>query len=150
MFFNKNPAVTKITEAFQQVQNALPDTRKYDLSKEQVQSMYNRIVGSLKRKGKRLEVSKFRLKAEHINLSDMASIMCKCGNRISNSTVPNDIQYYVYSDREWIKIIEMDVVETINLPHPKYDVWKCDNCQRIYIFGDNGKILKTYSIENTE
>ncbi|MCB0740676.1 MAG: hypothetical protein R2796_07630 [Chitinophagaceae bacterium] len=78
----------------------------------------------------------------------MASITCECGNQLSNSTVPNDIQYYVYSDREWIKIIELDVVETINLPQPEHDVWKCNNCNRIYVFNQKGEIIKVYILES--
>ncbi|MEZ5034841.1 MAG: RHS repeat-associated core domain-containing protein [Chitinophagaceae bacterium] len=50
--FNRNTAVTKITEAFKQGKNALLDARKYDLSKEQVQSIYDGVVGSLKKGGK--------------------------------------------------------------------------------------------------
>jgi RHS repeat-associated protein len=50
--FNANTAVTKITEAFAQGKNALINARQYDLSAEQVQSIYNRAVGSLKSEGK--------------------------------------------------------------------------------------------------
>ena len=46
----------------------------------------------------------------------MASITCKCGNRLSNSSAPNDIQYHVYSDREWDKILEHDFIEMIKFP----------------------------------
>lgn len=77
----------------------------------------------------------------------MASILCKCGNRLSNSTVPNDIEYHVYSDREWDKIIEPDVVETIRIPRPVHDVWKCDSCERIYVFNPQGEVIKVYSLE---
>jgi hypothetical protein len=50
--YNSNSAVTAITEAFKQGKNALLDARKFDLSKEQVQSIYDRVVGSLKSEGK--------------------------------------------------------------------------------------------------
>jgi hypothetical protein len=77
----------------------------------------------------------------------MASIICKCGNRLSDSNVPSEIQYHVYSDREWIKIIELGVVETISLPAPEHDVWKCNNCNRIYVFNKKGDITKVYTLE---
>jgi hypothetical protein len=87
-------------------------------------------------------------RARHTNSNYMASITCKCGNRLSNSSVPNEVQYYIYSDREWIKIIELGVVETINLPQPKHDVWKCDDCNRLYVFNQKGEVIKIYSLEN--
>ncbi len=77
----------------------------------------------------------------------MGSILCKCGNRLSNSSAPNDVQYHVYSDREWMKIIELDVVDTINIPQPKNNVWKCDICSRIYVFDAEGKVIAVYALE---
>lgn len=78
----------------------------------------------------------------------MASITCKCGNRLSNSEVPNDIRYHVYSDKEWDKILENDFVEMIQFPRPEHDVWKCGNCHRIHVFNQNGEIIKIYLLES--
>jgi hypothetical protein len=78
----------------------------------------------------------------------MASITCKCGNRLSNSEVPNDIQYHVYSDREWDKILENDFIEMIKFPRSEHDIWKCGNCHRIYVFNQNGEIIKIYLLES--
>ena len=78
----------------------------------------------------------------------MASIACKCGNRLSNSQAPNDIQYHVYSDQEWHKILENDFIELIRFPKPAYDVWRCNNCNRIYIFDEDGKIVRVYFVES--
>lgn len=77
----------------------------------------------------------------------MASITCKCGNRLSNSLVPNGIQYYVFSDTEWDGILMNDTVHTMDIPRPKNDIWMCDNCQRIIIFDDNGKVVRVYAVE---
>ena len=78
----------------------------------------------------------------------MASITCKCGMRLSNTEAPNDIQYHVYSDREWHKILEKDFVEMISFPMAEQDVWKCDNCNRLYVFNQTGKVIKVYALES--
>ena len=78
----------------------------------------------------------------------MASITCKCGRRLSNGEAPNDVQYHVYSDREWHKILENDFVEMIIFPTAKHDVWKCDNCSRLYVFNQTGEVIKVYVLES--
>jgi hypothetical protein len=77
----------------------------------------------------------------------MAALLCKCGNRLSNSESPNDIVYHVYSDGEWNKILERDYVYVLDIPKPSLDVWKCNNCDRIYIFDQAGKVLKIFAKE---
>jgi len=80
----------------------------------------------------------------------MAKFGCSCGETLSNSKCPNNIQYYVFSDPEWDEIIGMRSIEnTLDIPDPKYDVWKCPNCERIHIF-DGTKLLVTYVIERDE
>ena len=78
----------------------------------------------------------------------MASIICKCGKRLSNTGVPNDVQYHVYTDREWHKILENDFFEMISFPTEEQDVWKCDNCSRLYVFNQKGKVIKVYALES--
>ena len=53
----------------------------------------------------------------------MARTTCKCGEVLSNHSIPNDIQLIVYTDKEWDKI-----------PDPQYDVWRCPNCKRIAVY----------------
>jgi hypothetical protein len=77
----------------------------------------------------------------------MAKLLCKCGNTLSDSYVPSEVRYHVYSDEEFHKILENDVIETLSIPEPKYDVWKCPNCQRVYIFSEGGSVIRTYKIE---
>jgi len=78
----------------------------------------------------------------------MAAITCKCGNRISNSEVPNDVEYHAYSDREWNKILENDFIETFKIPAPVNDVWKCNKCNRLYIFDQDGRVSKIYKVDS--
>lgn len=77
----------------------------------------------------------------------MAHLLCKCGNHLSNSGAVNEIQYHVYSDLEWQKILEKDKISPLELPDPKHDVWKCPLCERIYIFSNEGRVIKQYKLE---
>lgn len=63
-------------------------------------------------------------------------LQCICGETLSNSMAPNDIQLRVYTDKEWDDIINMGEIDSINIPDPKYDVWRCPKCERIYVFED--------------
>lgn len=80
----------------------------------------------------------------------MARFSCTCGETLSNSLCPNDVVFYVFSDHEWDQIIEKETINnTLDLPDPKYDVWKCPKCERIHIF-DGVKQIITYLIERDE
>jgi hypothetical protein len=76
----------------------------------------------------------------------MSKFQCKCGEILSNSLVPNDIEFWAYSDREWDKIMEQDTYNSWEIPRPYHEVWKCPACQRIYIF-ENNQLIRTYIIE---
>ena len=76
----------------------------------------------------------------------MASFICKCGKRLSNTESPNDIQLRVYTDSEWDSILEHDTIETWKISQPKNDVWRCPTCERVYVF-QNSKLVRTYVIE---
>ena len=76
----------------------------------------------------------------------MASIICKCGKRLTDFEAPNDIELRVYTDFEWDKLLEQDVVNTWEIPAPQRDVWRCSSCERIYVFKEN-KVIKIYSLE---
>lgn len=77
----------------------------------------------------------------------MAKFECNCGNILSNSRSPNDIEYHVYSDFEWNKILANNVIDSISIPRPQYEVWKCPKCQRLYIF-ENDILVRTYIAES--
>ena len=75
----------------------------------------------------------------------MAKMTCSCGELLSNSTVPNDVELFVYTGEEWDEILIFDTFETWIIPAPKYEVWKCPKCGKIYVFkdGDN-EAIKVY------
>ena len=78
----------------------------------------------------------------------MAKMNCKCGYLLSTTQVPNDIELWVYTDREWDEILDCDIIEPWKIPSPKYDVWKCPNCNRIYVFEKGyGAPIMTYILE---
>lgn len=78
----------------------------------------------------------------------MARIQCKCGEVLTNTKVPNDIEWVVYSEAEWEEIINQEMIDPINMPLPKHEVWRCTSCERIYVFrqGENTPI-KVYRLE---
>jgi hypothetical protein len=79
----------------------------------------------------------------------MASFYCKCGNRLNNVEAPNDVEWRVYSDREWDAITSIEVIDPINIPFPTIEVWRCPKCERIYIFKDN-RLFKYYVLHSID
>lgn len=69
----------------------------------------------------------------------MTKMTCRCGNHLSNVQAPNDINLVVYTDREWDNICACDSIAPWMIPLPKYEVWRCPVCRRIYVFeqGEN-------------
>ena len=77
---------------------------------------------------------------------------CTCGEYLSNSATPNDVELWVYTDREWDAILENDTIETWKIPLPTHDVWRCPKCERIYVFGKPNEdgcipVIKVYRLE---
>jgi len=69
----------------------------------------------------------------------LARIGCKCGELLCNSLVPNNIQYWVYSDKKIDKICEKDSIKVKKLiTIEDYEVWLCPKCKRLYVF-ENGE-----------
>ena len=75
----------------------------------------------------------------------MARMNCKCGEILSNSEAPNDVELRVYTDREWDNILSVDTINTWKIPLPKYDVWRCPKCERVLVFEEgNDRAIKEY------
>jgi len=64
----------------------------------------------------------------------MARMTCRCGAYLNNQQVPNDVQLWVYTDRQWEEIFDCDSIEPWTIPLPAHDVWRCPKCRRIYVF----------------
>lgn len=79
----------------------------------------------------------------------MASFLCKCGEILSTTEAPNDVQLRVYSDIEWDSLTNCEAIDPVEIPFPQYDVWKCTKCERIYFFEwGYGKPIKIYKLES--
>ena len=79
----------------------------------------------------------------------MASFYCKCGDRLNNVMAPNDMEWRVYSDREWDDIINIGTMDSGDLPDPNIDVWRCPKCERVYVFKDN-RLIKYYVLHSID
>ena len=78
----------------------------------------------------------------------MARLLCKCGETLSNSMAPNEVELKVFTDKEWDHIINLGQIDTIDLPDPQHDVWICLKCERIYVFEKNSdRVSKIYKRE---
>ena len=61
--------------------------------------------------------------------------LCECGKGLSNSRNP-EIQYRIYSDDEWIDIVENEekYPSPLMIPYPKQTAWLCPECSRVHIW----------------
>ena len=78
----------------------------------------------------------------------MARMRCKCDEIMSNGLAPNDIQYWVYSDRA-MDSIESETIDVVEFwGKADYEVWLCPKCKRLYVFGKDRNIVKfVYQLE---
>lgn len=76
----------------------------------------------------------------------MARFPCRCGKTPSNSSAPNDIELKAFTDVEWDDIINLGMIDSIDLPNPSHDVWRCPACGRIYVFEDIS-VIAVYALE---
>lgn len=67
----------------------------------------------------------------------MAKFLCKCGETLSNTMAPNDVELKVFTDKEWDQIISVNSIDPLTIPSPMFDVWRCPNCERLYVFRKN-------------
>ena len=78
----------------------------------------------------------------------MARMTCTCGAELSNQEAPNDIQLRVYPDREWDAICDCDSIQPWMIPEPKYDVWRCPVCKRLYVYDGSKELpIMVYRLE---
>lgn len=74
--------------------------------------------------------------------------ICKCGERLSTVEAPNDVELHVYTDQEWEEKVNIGIIDSIDIPFPRYNVWHCKRCDRIYVFNyGEGPPKKVYITE---
>lgn len=78
----------------------------------------------------------------------MAGMQCRCGNILSTTACPNNVELHVYTDEEWDELLDCERIIPWEIKKPKHDVWRCPKCQRIYVFNrGNDTVIATYSLE---
>ena len=81
----------------------------------------------------------------------MARMTCLCGKTLSNHECPNDIELKVYTDKEWEEIFDCESIQPWLIPIPRYNVWRCPACKRIYVYeGKKDKPIMIYKLEKFE
>ncbi|MCI5755651.1 MAG: hypothetical protein MR241_05090 [Firmicutes bacterium] len=77
----------------------------------------------------------------------MARYVCRCGSILSDSVTP-EISYRVYSDHEWLDIVnDKTVTEGIMIPDSDLCAWVCRKCGRVYLWDNtrpSSRPLKVY------
>lgn len=74
----------------------------------------------------------------------MGKYLCDCGNLLSNTSVPNEVQLRVYTDEEYWRL--MGAESASDLISPSIDVWKCAMCERLFVF-KKGSLYKKYKLD---
>lgn len=81
----------------------------------------------------------------------MARMTCTCGAMLSNHEAPNDIELWVYTDREWEEMFDCESIQPWLIPLPKYSVWRCPVCKSIYVYERaNGNPVMVYRLEKDD
>ena len=82
---------------------------------------------------------------------NMAHFVCKCGHDMWNGESPNDIEFWVYSDKTMDALSYDDAIPFLALHERNdYNVWRCHNCKRLYIFDEKISTDKPVCIYKTE
>jgi len=77
----------------------------------------------------------------------MARYVCKCGYVMSNSVNP-DIEYRVYSDSEWLRIVnDKEITEPLKIPYPERTIWICPQCKRLYLWKEQEEAPQIYAVD---
>ncbi|MBU8711086.1 hypothetical protein NST23_14925 [Brevibacillus sp. FSL K6-0770] len=72
---------------------------------------------------------------------------CKCGVILSDTIVPNNVVFWTYKATERNQLIKNFEGEFTDLT--QIAIWYCEECKRIYYWGDDGKVY-TYALRNKE
>lgn len=79
----------------------------------------------------------------------MARILCLCGETLSNSESPNDIEIYCFPDRQFFELTESGQTDFENIADvdPEITIWKCPSCGRLLLFMGESNRPVVYKIE---
>lgn len=43
--------------------------------------------------------------------------------------------------------LQLNITDIIDLPNPRNSVWRCPNCETIYVFDEQNKLKKRYILD---
>lgn len=68
-------------------------------------------------------------------MTDVSRIKCTCGTVLWNGEVPNDIEYWAFSDKQLCEVNELGTVGFIELNNRLgYNIWRCPDCKRLFVY----------------
>jgi ribosomal protein L37AE/L43A len=75
-------------------------------------------------------------------------ISCKCGEALPASGSPNGNMLRAYTDEEWERFLDAEIIKTQDVPPPPRDIWRCPKCERVYVFEKGGAApAKVYALK---
>lgn len=80
----------------------------------------------------------------------MAGIRCVCGKTLNNKKSPNNIVLRTYSDEQYgelMDFIDSSVSDSVQMPEPNVEIWRCPDCKRMYVFENGTDKPVIYKIE---
>lgn len=80
----------------------------------------------------------------------MSKMGCQCGECLSNSEVPNDIEWWIYTKEDFEQWKENDYFEYTDEHETFNGFWLCPKCKRAYVSLKVGKNMKKEELMNTK
>lgn len=74
----------------------------------------------------------------------MARFLCACGNTLSNSRGPNEIEYYAFSPSQWEFLMTCGDIDVMEIPDGEGEIWRCPKCKRLHWFPDGSDHCQSY------
>lgn len=75
----------------------------------------------------------------------MAKWLCKCGQIMNDHDCPNKNGYFVFSEFDWDRGLELsdehNRIHWQEFPDPTFDMYKCPNCGRLMVFGESNQVV---------
>jgi len=50
---------------------------------------------------------------------------------------------------EWNEIMKLRPLDPVCIPFPEWEIWRCPDCERVYVFQDN-HVIKEYDLHDLD
>ena len=74
----------------------------------------------------------------------MAAYWCACDQRLSDSRIPNEIQYYAFSPTQWEFLMTCGDIDVLEIPDGEGEIWRCPQCKRLHWFPMGSNYCQSY------